>query len=88
VNCKPNELAVIVGGDNKRELALIGRVVRLTRLDPDWHEPSWFYSGARIWSHGCELISITDRHLRPIRPGDISDEEVRDLYAPKFPEVA
>lgn len=25
---------------------------------------------------------IDDPHLRPIRPGDVTDEEVRDLYAP------
>jgi hypothetical protein len=29
-----------------------------------------------------------DAFLRPIRPGDITDEEVRDLYAPKVPEAA
>jgi hypothetical protein len=29
-----------------------------------------------------------DEWMRPIRPGDITDEEVRDLYAPKIPETA
>lgn len=31
---------------------------------------------------------IQDCYLRLIRPGDVTDEEVRGLYAPKIPEAA
>lgn len=41
-----------------------------------------------IFKPGDNLPAVPDRHLRPIRPGDITDAEVRELYAPKQPEVA
>jgi hypothetical protein len=34
------------------------------------------------------IVPCPDAWLRPIRPGDISDEEVRNLYLPKLPEAA
>lgn len=51
--------------------------------------PSWLVHGHNIpvrstagkLKHRNDR-AIADRCLRPIRPGDISDEEVRDLYLP------
>lgn len=83
------------------EGALIGRIVKtvsVRRGDAWIIEPPQFY----IVTHPCTFvanghkaeagdkglaIAITDACLTPIQ-GDISDEEVRDLYAPKLPEVA
>ena len=41
-----------------------------------------------ITGKSVELPYALDKHLRPIRPGGITDEEVRELYSPKLPEVA
>lgn len=89
MNCKPGDLAVIVGHDDESDTCTLGLLIRVTKLDPDWWEPVWEYEGRPLTDdEGARLLAISDRYLRPIRPGDVSDEEVRHLYAPKLPEVA
>jgi hypothetical protein len=90
VNCKPGDLAVLV-----RTLPefpeQVGRVFRVTALDPAARRGhAWFYEGTviRTFRPMHTWISLPDEWLRPIRPGDISDEEVRDLYAPNILEAA
>lgn len=86
MNCKPGELAVIVSGIHKQ---LIGRIVTCVSTCPEmlhtgfvhWNtEPELFIPGFRL------SVAIADVTLRPIRPGGITDEEVRELYAPKAKE--
>lgn len=82
MNCKQGELAVIVSGIHKQ---LIGRFVTCVSICHEldhtgfvhWNtEPALFIPGFRL------PIGVGDITLRPIRPGDITDSEVRDLYAP------
>lgn len=53
-----------------------------------WEVESLSQSGLHKRLRSYRFADVGDTHLRPIRPGDISDEEVRDLYAPKQPEHA
>jgi hypothetical protein len=84
VNCRPGELAMYRG--EQRELHGVIVVVSYPfEWDGEWawHVDPPFPDDGKADPHTC-----FDSALRPIRPGDISDEEVRDLYAPKLPEVA
>lgn len=96
MNCKPGDLAVIVvtGSNTKNNL---GRIVKVLERAPDGtlvpgipHDPRirWVYEPKLKNERGDGISYVNDCCLRPIRPGDISDEEVRDLYAPKVPEHA
>lgn len=88
MNCKPGELAVVVKSWAGNE----GRIVRCLRVV----QTDYLYTGPCLgWETepmllNCdgEPVYALDIQLRPIRPGDISDEEVRDLYAPKQTESA
>lgn len=100
MNCRPGDLAVIVKCTPSTTHAL-GHVVRVVRPDGRRDYTTMFgIPDAQTWV--CEFDrpvvnheqkvrdrwAVPDFALRPIRPGDISDEEVRELYAPKLPEVA
>lgn len=101
MNCKPGDLAVIVRADHKENIGALVEVLRPNDLPvAGWLAASGLFlwrvkasarplSVTRILGE-CSVIEAAcpDAFLRPIRPGDISDEEVRDLYAPKLPEVA
>jgi len=85
MNCKPGDLAVLVMGSEQ------GSILKcLERYDGPWAQakfmPGWRVEWQRprpdLWN------MVADFALRPLRPGDISDEEVRDLYLPKVPEAA
>lgn len=99
MNCKPGDLAIYVACDGTAIPQNDGRLFKVMRRDVVeslaegclWWEVSVLcraFNSDREWVKTGELGSCADAHLRPIRPGDISDEEVRDLYAPKLPEVA
>ena len=88
MNCKPGDLAVVVhdrwGVHDGRIVLCVSRNVELESRTglPHWNvEPELRDPNGR----GC---IPSDSSLRPIRPGDISDEEVRDLYAPNVKETA
>lgn len=98
MNCRPGDLAVVVRSDAGND----GKIVFVVRAAA-YHEYAEFdhadegrhwwvecKSGLLMdtWGGGEKESSMPDARLRPIRPGDISDEEVRDLYAPKVPELA
>jgi hypothetical protein len=86
MNCKPGDLAVMV----KSEAGNEGRIVRCLSLTHASYRkfgsgPAWFTEPMLKNEDGKSLPTL-DVCLRPIRPGDISDEEVRDLYAPPLPK--
>jgi hypothetical protein len=86
VNCKQGDLAVFVGTKPMDPLGVphLGKIVRIVApaVHPD--APLWGWEiSPMLGEHNCTL----DAALRPIRPGDVSDEDVRELYAPKLPEV-
>lgn len=84
MNCKPGDLAVVVSTLGFPLCArALGWVVRVVRLSDERlpFGPMWEVEHP-------EAVSIADACLRPIGPGDISDEEVRNLYLPKLPEAA
>jgi hypothetical protein len=103
VNCKPGDLAVIVAHSPNygRFVSVVRRYAGEDIEGQDYYmKPGVVYwvveangaplfvrqdFGPALW---CAQHVVRDERLRPIRPGDISDEEVRDLYAPKVPEVA
>lgn len=90
MNCRPGDLAVIVRSTAGNEGRIVG-VVRWIGRVPGWcHSDRWEIRADRplIGTYGKEHWHAPDAYLRPIRPGDISDEEVRDLYLPKIPEAA
>lgn len=81
MNCKPGDLAVIVQDEYGHHEGKVVLVVRRSPVIADGWVVTPELRDLEGWDcHPC------DKHLRPIRPGDISDEEVRDLYAPKLPE--
>lgn len=91
MNCKPGDLAVVVGG-----VASLGKVLTCLRLATQAElEALWFQDDVPVWIVDRTLETLSGRRLslapdcmlRPIRPGDITDEEVCDLYAPKLPET-
>jgi hypothetical protein len=92
MNCKQGDLAVVVRGvANLGVIVKCERLARRAELDSLWYEsdePIWVVDGLLLTRAGRRLPLAPDSFLRPIRPGDISDEEVRDLYAPKLPEHA
>lgn len=90
MNCKPGDLAVIVRSLANNE----GKIVRIVefagRVDFQIRGRcvAWVIDPAIHAAQGGMVDVMPDDSLRPIRPGDISDEEVRDLYAPKQKEPA
>jgi hypothetical protein len=94
MNCKQGDIAIVVRSQAGNE----GKIVRCLQLIPAfmWVNrdgstdilPSWEIDIPLKGVDGDVEPVIADNQLRPIRPGDISDDEVRDLYAPKVPEAA
>ena len=81
MNCKPGDLAILVNASPAKQHRL-GSIVLV--IEP-YRGPllgDWI-----IEHHGQRYRSI-DANLRPIRPDGLTDQEVRELYAPKVPEVA
>jgi hypothetical protein len=97
MNCKPGDLAYIVAPWIEEGRGRFVHVVRAATADdlravgiysaPTFH--IWFCRGDIVtWDGPRREFVIADESLRPIRPGAISDEQVRDLYLPKVPEAA
>lgn len=75
MNCKQGDLAIIVSGWAFRKY--FGHVVQCVATD------GLFWAIERsLDGHPNYWMVIPDSCLRPIRPGDVTDEEVRDLFAP------
>lgn len=88
MNCKPGDVAIVVRSKAGHE----GKVVTCIRFVGNASgykgDDYWLVDRALPSIYGDTTPVLRDSCLRPIRPGDISDEEVRDLYAPKVPEHA
>lgn len=81
MNCKKHDLARIVP-DMKVDEWTRGCIVRCVALDaPDEHGAVWLIEPEIEGPHG-RCYAVSDSILRPLPPSDISDEDVRDLYAP------
>jgi hypothetical protein len=85
MRCKPNELAFIAK-THPDWIEYIGRVVTTVSLGVGKYAGQWL-TDLKVAGHDGDVY-CPDANLSPIRPGDISDEEVRDLYAPKVTEAA
>lgn len=86
MNCKPGDLAVVVRDSLGHHLGAIVVCIRAV--------PATSVLGGMAWETEPSLrdpdgmfFTPNDKCLRPIRPGDITDEEVRDLYAPSDERV-
>lgn len=86
MNCKLGDLVVYVG-HQPQFLGHIKTVVRFAGYHPWNGRPGWYVEPPFIGGYGDPHIAY-DECLRPIRPGGITDEEVRELYSPKQTEVA
>ena len=86
MNCKPGDLAVVVKSGLGGVDSWVGRIIKVIGLCQGPAGPCWTYEGARL-SHpiygDCEAVS--DKCLRPIRPGEGEDEML--LLAGKPTEV-
>lgn len=103
MNCKPGDLAVLVRATSTTE-ENIGRLFEVLSAEPprtyiqafgiSEEMPAWLCRSigapCKGWSGKVKQEwVIPDFALRPIRPGDIRAEDVRELYdAPKLGEVA
>lgn len=103
MNCKPGDLARFVAPWIEKGRGRYVTVLRRPTLD-DWREAEsatgapvstkvqddcWTVEGDIVlWCGPVRRFVVHDDSLRPIRPDGITDEEVRELYAPKLPEGA
>lgn len=82
MNCKPGDMAMVVGGDHGSN---IGKVVTCLRLVPA-SECQWHPRHGPIWVIDTELKANSiigevwvkqapDKFLMPINPGNLHDEE-------------
>ena len=73
MNCKPNELAIVVSGSPAHN---IGKIVRVTCLHP--YAPSgcvcWMFEGNLLNKFGDTLWGVADDCLRPLRDNPGQDE--------------
>lgn len=76
MNCKPGDLAVVVGRCEISGDYLIGRIFRVTTFYRDDEDVVWEYEGPRLETPWGELLAVADDNLRPIRdPGDDATDE-------------
>lgn len=86
MNCKPQELAIVVYTTYGKQVGKIVRCLQPVRFtfsdlgDTDCWITEPMLTNART------VVPCPDSWLRPIRPGDISVEEVKELFSPKAPE--
>lgn len=81
MNCKPNQLCVIVNGlDNGKQH--VGKIVRVTKLNWIWTR-CWEYEGQYLLApDGMRIVCIEDECLKPIDGGESPEESLeamRDL---------
>jgi hypothetical protein len=73
MNCKPNDLAVVVRSTANKHL--IGRVIRVIRLCPDDTDcPCWEFEPTLFDLRGRRIWSAEDHCLRPLRDSPGRDE--------------
>lgn len=107
MNCKPGDVAYVVGSPNGRNYGKVVTVIRLASVGevlaalhaagiaavPGVRPPAMWLVEPSLTAQcamtfkTAEMPYAVDDYLRPIRPGNVTDDEVRELYAPKQPEV-
>lgn len=76
MNCKPGDLAVVVGSCDISGDYLLGRIFTVTRSFMEDGEAYWEYEGATVETPFGTLEGIADDNLKPIRdPGDDAQDE-------------
>lgn len=103
MNCKKGDLAVIVANDVTVQGGFCGAYIRVTELRVNKEgDPAWEYEGKRLLDRVAlrlaellglpasegEVVVVPDAFLRPVPPDSGSAEDLRELFAPKLPEVA
>jgi hypothetical protein len=89
MNCKPGDLAFIVHSEAGNE----GRIVEVVRWvgflnalaesgANDWWQVRPLDGKPILWTRQSYGDFYVDRFLRPIRPGSITEEEVKELFSP------
>lgn len=71
MNCKENDLALVVGAFNPADEALIGAIRKVTHVVAFVRGgvPAWAYEGERLrYPSGRVIEGLADDLLRPIRP--------------------
>lgn len=80
MNCKPGDLAMVVKAIDPEDMVLLGKVIRVTSIDPDprWAGTLWRYEGERLRdSLGVAIEAFLDHGLRPINnPGEDETDEM------------
>ena len=83
MNCKPGDLAIVVGGNPLVPPAL-GAIVRVTVLNNIFSD-SWETDPPIFDPSDSYFIVIQDAHLRPIRPQDDDAQDESYAWLPPVP---
>jgi hypothetical protein len=88
MNCKPGDLARVISCEKTREVGIVDKIIKITRLTQNyWGVPSWNFEGRLRGSSGAPVTCIPDSMLRPIRdPGDDAQDQTL-TWAPRREEV-
>lgn len=88
MNCQPNDLAVVVGIPqsarpefNEVGGKLLGRIVRVTALDPWFNQPVWLIEEPFVVTYtggSVKVEGIGDSVLQPLRNEPDTDEVTTD----------
>ncbi|CAM2155477.1 conserved hypothetical protein [Paraburkholderia tropica] len=91
MNCRPNDLAVVVDrgatGDANYDAyvkRLIGRVVTVTKVDPQGEQFVWTIRHPFWMRHRGDRFLVTgiqDRHLQPLRGAPAESNRARRAHA-------
>ena len=86
MNCKPGDLAVVVGKCDISGDYLLGHIFKVTSSYFDRGGWFWEYEGPVLGTPWGTLAAVADAKLRPIRdPGDDAvDESFRWVPSPAF----
>lgn len=76
MNCKPNDMAVVVGSCDLTGNHLIGRVFTLTTSYVLDGYSYWHYDGVKVQTPWGQLNALWDGALRPIRDEPGQDESL------------
>jgi hypothetical protein len=82
MNCKPNDMAMVIRSQYPDMLGRIIRVTTLLKLNdvPEEQVHAWLYEGDLRTDTGGRIAAAEDCCLRPIRdPGDDAVDEMVEL---------
>ncbi len=75
MNCKPNDLAVVIASDNPKAQGCIGKIVRCVRYTVSIFDADAWYVEPTLYNDddGKPLLYAEDKYLRPLPPLDEHD---------------